>query len=67
MDIEAGVEVQVVTATGERRSMRALRGPEAGRDFAVLWVCTEEEYASGHARGVPWPLDAVEELVDRSA
>jgi len=47
--------------------MRALGRPQRGRDFPVLWVCTEDEYALAsetdhEADGLPWPLDAVSEL-----
>ncbi len=62
--ITAGTAVEVTTATGEQVRMRALGRPVRGRDFPVLWVCTEEEYerarqAGGDIRGMPWPLDAV--------
>jgi len=46
--------------------MVAITGPEAGKDFAVVWVCTPEEYeravtAGEQPEGVPWPLSAVVE------
>ncbi len=64
--ITAGTAVEVTTATGEQVRMRALGRPVRGRDFPVLWVCTEEEYGRGaEVKGVPWPLDAViGEVVD---
>lgn len=44
--------------------MRAIGVPVRGRDFPVVWVCTEEEYeqalaAGEEPSGLPWPLDAV--------
>ncbi len=41
--------------------------PTRGKDFPVVWVCTEEEYRRAEqehdeADGLPWPLDAVKEL-----
>jgi len=67
MAIEQGTVVEVTTASGERVRMRALGRPQRGRDFPVLWVCTEDEYALAsetdhEADGLPWPLDAVSEL-----
>lgn len=40
-----------------------------GRDFPVVWVCTEEEFQEaeqgGHpVKGLPWPLDAVEAVAN---
>jgi len=67
MAIERGILVEVTTAGGDRVRMRALGRPQRGRDFPVLWVCTEEEYvvateADEEPDGLPWPLDAVHEL-----
>ncbi len=63
--IGAGTAVEVTTATGEQVRMRALGRPVRGRDFPVLWICTEEEYElvgrGAVVKGVPWPLDAVSE------
>jgi hypothetical protein len=45
--------------------MRALSAPEKGRDFPVVWVCTEADYDAAMAGDtsvrIPWPLDAVVE------
>jgi hypothetical protein len=47
--------------------MRALRPPEQGYDFRVVWVTTPEEYDRAHEAGteptgIPWPLSAVHVL-----
>jgi hypothetical protein len=67
MAIQSGVLLEVRTASGERVPMRALGSPKRGRDFPVVWVCTEQEYqraqsAHDEADGIPWPLDAVTEM-----
>lgn len=67
MAIERGSLVDATTAGGERVVLRALGGPVKGRDFPVVWVCTEEEWQrsereGNEADGLPWPLDAVTEL-----
>lgn len=67
MQISEGALVEVVTASGTTVRMRALGGPARGRDFPVVWVCTEAEYdAQGEdpdGVGIPWPLDAVRDVV----
>lgn len=65
MSIEPGVLVEATTASGEVVRMRAIGAPTQGRDFPVVWVCTEDEYeqALTMARepdGLPWPLEAVQ-------
>jgi len=67
MTIERGAVVEVTTASGEHVRMRALGKPIRGRDFPVLWVCTEEEFnraetAADEADGLPWPLSALRVL-----
>ena len=50
--------------------MRALGGPVMGRDFMVVWVCTEQAWAAQVKRnddddltaGIPWPVEDVYEL-----
>lgn len=64
MNIEPGSVLDVTTASGDTIRMRAIGAPKRGRDFPVVWVCTEEEYARSQAKGdepdgIPWPLDAV--------
>jgi hypothetical protein len=63
-----GDVVLATTADGQEVRMRAVRAPEAGRDFPVIWLATEEEYrralaASDEADAIPWPLDSVRECV----
>jgi hypothetical protein len=67
MSIHRGSAVEVTTANGDQIVMRALGQPIRGRDFPVVWVCTDEEYeraesAGDEADGLPWPLDALHEL-----
>lgn len=62
MTIERGEVLVVRTANGGKVTMRAMRAPERGRDFPVVWVCTEDSWDSGEEDGVPWPLDAVVEV-----
>ena len=60
--IAVGSRVEAVTASGATVLMRATSPPVRGRDFPVVWLCTEEEWAATphqHLRepwGVPWPL-----------
>lgn len=67
MAIDRGDRVEATTASGERVLMRALGPPTRGRDFPIVWVCTEQEFsryeeAGDEADGIPWPLAAVREL-----
>ena len=64
MAIEPGTLLEATTATGDTVLLRAIHRPEKGRDFPVVWVCTQEEYERAQASGdepdgIPWPLDAV--------
>ncbi|CAN5876088.1 hypothetical protein BH20ACT7_BH20ACT7_09200 [soil metagenome] len=64
MEIEPGTVLEVTTASGATAFMRAISGPTKGRDFPVVWVCTEAEHSRAQAEGVvaegiPWPLNAV--------
>jgi hypothetical protein len=63
MTTEFGTVVEARTASGDFVRMRALGAPTRGKDFPVLWVCTEDEYERATSRGeeldgIPWPLDA---------
>ncbi len=65
MDIAPGTRVEATTASGGVVLMRAVARPQQGRDFPVVWVCTEEEYERAGRAGtkpdaLPWPLDAVQ-------
>jgi hypothetical protein len=67
MEIARGTPLSVETASGEVVIMRALRPPEQGKDFRVVWVCTTEEYNRAEAvgeepRGVPWPYSAIRSI-----
>jgi hypothetical protein len=67
MSIERGDTVDATTAKGTTVRMRALGKPVRGRDFPVVWLCTEGEWDRANAAGdtpdgIPWPLDAVHEL-----
>lgn len=64
MDIEPGALLEARTAEGSYVRLRAVGRPTRGRDFPVVWVCTEEEYERAIASNdapdaLPWPLDAV--------
>lgn len=64
MTIDSGALLEARTASGSCVTMRAIGPPVKGRDFPVVWVCTEEEYeraseAGDEPDGIPWPLDAV--------
>jgi len=64
MAIEFGTVVSATTATGDKVRMRAIRSPEQGRDFPVVWVTTEEEFQRAVGAGdqpdaLPWPLKAI--------
>jgi hypothetical protein len=63
--INPGDLVLATTAFGENVRMRAVRHPEAGRDFPVIWLATEDDFEEGgadSARAIPWPLEAVAPL-----
>lgn len=57
----------MTTAGGEEVQMVALGGPTRGLDFAVVWVCTSDDWDStvgrgGTTVGIPWPVEYVREL-----
>jgi hypothetical protein len=64
MQIEHGDQVMAASADGVERRLKALGGVIAGGDFAVVWVCSEDEWATAKAegrepQGIPWPADSV--------
>ncbi len=67
MAITDGTPLEAVTASGELVRMRAVGAPVRGRDFPVVWVCTEQEYNRGGAKVIPWPLDAVRNQIPESS
>lgn len=63
--ISFGDLVVATDATGMPLPKRALGGIMQGDDFAVVWVCREEEWEAaqreGRApKGVPWPAEDVQ-------
>jgi hypothetical protein len=63
-DIKRGMHLRATAADGTERELRALGGVIAGGDFAVVWVCSEREWAAAEAEGrepdgIPWPADGV--------
>ena len=67
MEIRKGTVVEATTASGAKVVMRALSGPERGRDFTIVWVCSEADYErSGEdadsVHRIPWPVDALRAL-----
>ena len=72
MAISAGDRVLVETADGLELDRRATSSVERGRDFLVIWVCTEAEWAKAHLDGetpqaVPWPVEHVKALDEAEA
>jgi hypothetical protein len=67
-NFQAGDQVEVVDAEGERLRRRALGGVIDGADFPVVWVCREEEWVAAkhegrEPEGVPWPAGDVSAAV----
>ena len=63
MEIKRGDSVTVRTAFGDRLERVALSTVEMGRDFPVVWVCTQEEWDArdeAGPEGLPWPADDVD-------
>ena len=63
-DIEYGAMVLASAADRTTRELRALGGVIAGGDFAVVWACSEREWAAAEAagrapQGIPWPAEDV--------
>ena len=57
-------KVLVRSAYEELLPRRALTGVVMGRDFQVVWVCSEAEWEAAQAErrepeGVPWPAEDV--------
>lgn len=62
--IQRGSLVEATTANNEVIRMIAISGPIRGRDFPVVWVCTEGEWAEAleaneEPDGLPWPMTAI--------
>ena len=63
-EIDHGSRVLAAAADGTTRELRALGGVIAGGDFAVVWACSQREWAAAQADGrdpvgIPWPADDV--------
>ncbi|ONI79607.1 hypothetical protein ALI144C_22750 [Actinosynnema sp. ALI-1.44] len=67
--IEPGRWLALRTADGEVIERTAISGIQRGAKTMVVWICTEQERAAppGPTRGRPWPLDAVERVLDTTA
>jgi hypothetical protein len=64
-EIDVGTRVIAASADGQDRELRALGGVVAGGDFAVVWACSEREWAAAQAEGrkpvgIPWPAEDVQ-------
>lgn len=65
--IRPGDHVLVRNALGAENERRAVTGVIDGWDFAVVWVCTDEEWTRATAEGgspeaIPFPADDVRSL-----
>ena len=71
-EVQRGDRVLAASADGITRQLRATSGVIAGGDFAVVWVCTENEWAAAQAEdrdpeGIPWPADDIKVAEDERA
>lgn len=71
MEIKRGDRVLARSAFGDELERRATTGVVRGRDFPVVWVCTEEEWQDAERSGTepdaePWPSEDVEPAPDRA-
>lgn len=62
--IRPGDRVGAVDAFGQENERRAITTVVEGDDFAVVWICDEEEWAAAEKEGrepegVPWPAEDV--------
>jgi hypothetical protein len=65
MEIAPGAKVIVRTAADDLLRCRAMSGVVPGHSFPVVWVCTEEDWATAQSQGiepdgVPWPAEDVQ-------
>jgi hypothetical protein len=63
--IEPGSRVLARSAFDELLERRAITGVQPGRDFPVVWVCSEQEWQDARAQGrepegLPWPAEDVQ-------
>lgn len=64
VEIQPGKTVLVRDAWGATLTKRAVTGVTAGRDFAVVWACRQEEWEAAEREGrepeaLPWPAEDV--------
>lgn len=62
--LQPGDQVLAQSASGEIVERRAVGSVVDGRDFPVVWLCTEGEWQAARAAGrepasIPWPADDV--------
>ncbi len=67
--IEPGRRLALRTADGEIIERIAISGIQRGAKTMVVWICTDAEWTAppGPLRGRPWPLNAVERVLDTTA
>lgn len=63
--IEPGSVVRTEAFGGSLHERRAITSVVEGRDFPVVWVCSEQEWDLARAQGrdpegIPWPAENVE-------
>jgi hypothetical protein len=64
--IQPGVQIEVTDALGRTLLKRAVSDVDDHGAFAVVWACTEQEWADAEAEGrdvipdpFPWPVESV--------
>lgn len=64
--IEPGRRLKLRTADGDIIERIATSGVQRGAKTLVVWICTDDEWAarSSPICGRPWPLNAVESVLD---
>lgn len=67
VSIHVGDVVAARNAFGEENERRAVTSVIPGQDFAVVWVCTEDEWRSAQQEGrepagIPFPAEDVRPL-----
>jgi hypothetical protein len=62
--VQPGSRVLARSAFDELLERRAITSVQPGRDFPVIWVCSEEEWQTAKLEGrdpegLPWPAEDV--------
>ena len=65
--IRRGDQLVGAAADGQERELYALGEVIAGGDFAVVWVCSRDEWEAAQfedrePEGIPWPADELKAL-----